>query len=84
MAQPTFFTKPPATALAEIATLTKAQLVDPARGGHVITGYWPGITWLTDAGAVPTIAPGVGKVTILTFIPIAPGAFLGMLTAAQT
>ena len=38
MAQPTFFTKPPATVLAEIATLTKAQLVDPARGGHVITG----------------------------------------------
>ena len=38
MAQPIFFTQPPATALAEIATLTKAQLVDPARGGHVITG----------------------------------------------
>ncbi|MDF0516388.1 UDP-3-O-(3-hydroxymyristoyl)glucosamine N-acyltransferase [Bradyrhizobium yuanmingense] len=38
MAQPTFFTKPPAAALADIAMLTKAQLVDPARGGHVITG----------------------------------------------
>ncbi|MEY9752877.1 UDP-3-O-(3-hydroxymyristoyl)glucosamine N-acyltransferase [Bradyrhizobium yuanmingense] len=38
MAQPIFFTKPPAAALADIATLTKAQLVDPARGGHVITG----------------------------------------------
>lgn len=38
MAQPIFFTKPPATALADIATLTKAQLADPARGGHVITG----------------------------------------------
>ncbi|MCA1434565.1 UDP-3-O-(3-hydroxymyristoyl)glucosamine N-acyltransferase [Bradyrhizobium sp. BRP20] len=38
MAQPIFFTKPPAAALADIATLTKAQLVDPGRGGHVITG----------------------------------------------
>ncbi len=38
MAQPIFFTKPPATALAEIATLAKALLVDPVRGGHVITG----------------------------------------------
>jgi len=38
MAQPTFFTKPPATALADIATLTKALLVDPTRGDHVITG----------------------------------------------
>ncbi|TGN80471.1 UDP-3-O-(3-hydroxymyristoyl)glucosamine N-acyltransferase [Bradyrhizobium yuanmingense] len=38
MAQPIFFTKPPAAALADIATLTKAQLVDPARGGHVVTG----------------------------------------------
>lgn len=38
MAQPIFFTKPPAAALADVATLTKAQLVDPARGGHVITG----------------------------------------------
>ncbi|KYK47294.1 UDP-3-O-(3-hydroxymyristoyl)glucosamine N-acyltransferase [Bradyrhizobium diversitatis] len=38
MAQPIFFTKPPAKALADIATLTKAQLVDPERGGHVITG----------------------------------------------
>lgn len=38
MAQPIFFTKPPAAALADIATLTKAQLVDPDKGGHVITG----------------------------------------------
>ena len=38
MAQPTFFKKPPATALADIAAQTKAQLVDPSRGGHVITG----------------------------------------------
>ena len=38
MAQPTFFTKPPETTLADIAALTKAQLVDPARGSHVITG----------------------------------------------
>jgi len=38
MAQPTFFRKPPASPLADIAALTKAQLVDPARGGHVITG----------------------------------------------
>jgi UDP-3-O-[3-hydroxymyristoyl] glucosamine N-acyltransferase len=38
MAQPTFFTKPPATALADVAALTKAQLVDPDRAGHVITG----------------------------------------------
>src|SRR3954470_3819447 len=38
MAQPTFFKKPPASALADIAALTKAELVDPARGGHIITG----------------------------------------------
>ena len=38
MAQPTFFKKPPASTLADIAALTKAQLVDPSRGGHVITG----------------------------------------------
>lgn len=38
MAQPTFFKKPPASALDEIAALTKAQLVDPARAGHVIKG----------------------------------------------
>jgi UDP-3-O-[3-hydroxymyristoyl] glucosamine N-acyltransferase len=38
MAQPTFFRKPPAAALADIATLTKAQLVDPSRAGHGITG----------------------------------------------
>ena len=38
MAQPTFFKKPPPSALAEIATLTKAVLVEPTRAGHVITG----------------------------------------------
>ena len=38
MAQPIFFTKPPALGLADIATLAKAELVDPGRGGHVITG----------------------------------------------
>lgn len=38
MAQPTFFKKPPTSTLADIAALTKAQLVDPVRGGHVITG----------------------------------------------
>jgi len=38
MAQPTFFKKPPALALAEIAALTKAHLVDPARAGHIVTG----------------------------------------------
>ena len=37
MAQPTFFTQPPASALADIAALTKAQLVDPERGGQIIT-----------------------------------------------
>jgi UDP-3-O-[3-hydroxymyristoyl] glucosamine N-acyltransferase len=38
MAQPTFFKKPPASVLADIATLTKAVLVDPMRADHVITG----------------------------------------------
>ncbi|WP_128929292.1 UDP-3-O-(3-hydroxymyristoyl)glucosamine N-acyltransferase [Bradyrhizobium guangxiense] len=38
MAQPIFFTKPPASALADIAAMAKAELVDPGRGGHVITG----------------------------------------------
>jgi UDP-3-O-[3-hydroxymyristoyl] glucosamine N-acyltransferase len=38
MAQPSFFKKPPASALADIATLTKAQLGDPTRAGHIITG----------------------------------------------
>ena len=46
MAQPTFFKKPPASTLADIAALTKAQLVDPARGGHVITG----LASLVEAG----------------------------------
>ncbi len=38
MAQPTFFATPPSSTLAEIAALTKAQLVDPARAGQVIRG----------------------------------------------
>jgi UDP-3-O-[3-hydroxymyristoyl] glucosamine N-acyltransferase len=38
MAQPTFFEKPPPATLAEIAALTEAELVDPARGEHRITG----------------------------------------------
>ncbi|MCJ9732840.1 LpxD N-terminal domain-containing protein, partial [Bradyrhizobium sp. PRIMUS42] len=38
MAQPIFFTKPPASALADIAALTKAELVDPGRGGQIIMG----------------------------------------------
>jgi len=46
MAQPTFFTKPPASALADIAALAKAQLVDPAKGDHVITG----VASLDEAG----------------------------------
>ncbi|MDA9437510.1 UDP-3-O-(3-hydroxymyristoyl)glucosamine N-acyltransferase [Bradyrhizobium sp. CCBAU 51627] len=46
MAQPTFFKKSPEATLADIAALTKAQLVDPSRGGHVITG----IASLDEAG----------------------------------
>lgn len=38
MAQPTFFEKPPAATLAEVAALAQAQLGDPARGDHRITG----------------------------------------------
>ena len=38
MAQPTFFRKSPPSTLADIATLTKAELVDPSRADHVITG----------------------------------------------
>ena len=38
MAQPSFFRKPPPSSLADIAALTEAHLVDPARGAHVITG----------------------------------------------
>jgi len=38
MAQPTFFKRPPSSTLAEIATLTEALLVDPARGGLQIRG----------------------------------------------
>ncbi|TPQ31513.1 UDP-3-O-(3-hydroxymyristoyl)glucosamine N-acyltransferase [Bradyrhizobium guangdongense] len=38
MAQPIFFKKPPATALAEIAALAKAELADPSRADRVITG----------------------------------------------
>jgi len=38
MVQPTFFKNPPASALADVATATKAHLVDPARADHIITG----------------------------------------------
>ena len=38
MAQPTFFKKPPPSTLADIAALTKAQLVDPCPGRPRITG----------------------------------------------
>ena len=38
MAQPSFFTKPPSSTLAEIAASTKAQLSDPAKAGRAITG----------------------------------------------
>ena len=38
MAQPTFFEQPPLSTLADIATLTKADLADPSRGGQQIRG----------------------------------------------
>ncbi len=38
MAQPIFFKSPPSSSLAEIAALTKAQLVDPERGAQQIRG----------------------------------------------
>jgi UDP-3-O-[3-hydroxymyristoyl] glucosamine N-acyltransferase len=38
MVQSTFFATPPASTLAEIAALTKAQLVDPAKAAHGIRG----------------------------------------------
>ena len=38
MAQPIFFKSPPSSTLAEIAALTKAHLVDPARGAQQIKG----------------------------------------------
>src|SRR3954447_3290197 len=38
MAQPIFLKQPPSSTLADIAALTKAVLVDPARGGQVIKG----------------------------------------------
>jgi UDP-3-O-[3-hydroxymyristoyl] glucosamine N-acyltransferase len=38
MAQPTFFKKPPPSTLAEIAKLTKAHLVDAARGAQPVRG----------------------------------------------
>ncbi|WP_076857668.1 UDP-3-O-(3-hydroxymyristoyl)glucosamine N-acyltransferase [Bradyrhizobium mercantei] len=38
MAQPIFFKSPPSSSLAEIAALTKAQLVDPERGALQIRG----------------------------------------------
>jgi UDP-3-O-[3-hydroxymyristoyl] glucosamine N-acyltransferase len=38
MAQPVFFGRPPSSTLAEIATLAKTYLVDPARGGQQVRG----------------------------------------------
>jgi UDP-3-O-[3-hydroxymyristoyl] glucosamine N-acyltransferase len=38
MAQPTFFEQPPVSTLADLAALTSAHLVDPARGGRQIRG----------------------------------------------
>jgi UDP-3-O-[3-hydroxymyristoyl] glucosamine N-acyltransferase len=38
MALPIFFKQPPSSTLAELAPLTRAVLVDAARGGHVIRG----------------------------------------------
>ncbi|MBR0756812.1 UDP-3-O-(3-hydroxymyristoyl)glucosamine N-acyltransferase [Bradyrhizobium jicamae] len=38
MAQPIFFKSPPSSTLADIAALTKANLVDPSRAGHRIRG----------------------------------------------
>ena len=38
MAQPTFFEQPPSSTLADIAALTKAHLVDAARGGQQVRG----------------------------------------------
>jgi len=38
MAQPIFFEQPPSSALADIAALTEAHLVDPSRGGQQVRG----------------------------------------------
>jgi UDP-3-O-[3-hydroxymyristoyl] glucosamine N-acyltransferase len=38
MAQPTFFEQPPSSTLAELAALTKANLVDASRGGQPVKG----------------------------------------------
>src|ERR1700732_3215401 len=38
MAQPTFFEQPPPSTLADVAALTKAQLVDPSRAGQQVRG----------------------------------------------
>jgi UDP-3-O-[3-hydroxymyristoyl] glucosamine N-acyltransferase len=38
MAQPSFFNKPPASTLAEIAALASAQLADDARANQIVTG----------------------------------------------
>jgi UDP-3-O-[3-hydroxymyristoyl] glucosamine N-acyltransferase len=46
MAQPDFFERYPSSTLAEIAMLTKAELVDPSRADHVITG----VASLEEAG----------------------------------
>ena len=48
MAQPIFFKEPPASTLAEIAALTGAVLVDPARGGDTIRG----LASLDEAGPI--------------------------------
>jgi len=39
MAQPAFFEQPPLSTLADIATLTKAHLADPSRGGNRSGGW---------------------------------------------
>uniref|UniRef100_Q07NI4 UDP-3-O-acylglucosamine N-acyltransferase n=1 Tax=Rhodopseudomonas palustris (strain BisA53) TaxID=316055 RepID=Q07NI4_RHOP5 len=46
MAQAVFFKRYPSSTLAEIAALTKAELVDPSRADHVITG----VAALDEAG----------------------------------
>jgi UDP-3-O-[3-hydroxymyristoyl] glucosamine N-acyltransferase len=48
MAQPRFFEQPPSSTLADIAALTKARLVDPARGGQKVRG----LASLDEAGPI--------------------------------
>src|SRR5712671_7965374 len=38
MAQPIFFEQPPWSTLADLAALTSAQLVDPAKAGQLVRG----------------------------------------------